>query len=41
LSKGKYLEIEAEMRKFAEKIGIPMGELDLLLWYMGTGEIFK
>ncbi len=41
LSKGKYLEIEAEMRKFAEKIDIPMGELDLLLWYMGTGEIFK
>ena len=41
LSRSKYLEIEAKMRGFAEKIDIPMGELDLLLWYMGTGEIFK
>ena len=41
LSRSKYLEIETEMRKFAEKIDISMGELDLLLWYMGTGEIFK
>ena len=41
LSKSKYLKIEAKMRGFAEKIDIPMGELDLLLWYMGTGEIFK
>ena len=41
LSKSRYLEIEAKMRGFAEKIDIPMGELDLLLWYMGTGEVFK
>ena len=41
LSRSKYLEIEAKMRGFAEKIDIPMGEFDLLLWYMGTGEIFK
>mgnify|MGYP000144325022 CR=1 FL=1 len=41
LSKKKYMEIEKKMKKFAEKIGIKMSHLDLVLWYKETGEIFK
>lgn len=41
LSKKKYLEIENRMQKFAENIGIPLDELDLLLWSEETGFIFK
>lgn len=41
LSKRKYLEIESLMRKFSQKINIPMDELDLLLWCKETGEVFK
>lgn len=41
LTKKRYLEIERKMKKFAESIGIPMEELDLLLWSNETGEIFK
>jgi N-glycosylase/DNA lyase len=41
LSKKKYLEIERKMKAFSEKIGIPMGHLDLLLWYKEAGEVFK
>lgn len=41
LTKKTYMEIEEEMKKFAGKIGIPLAELDLLLWSMETGEVFK
>ncbi len=41
LTKKKYLTIEKQMRKFSKEIGIPMEDLDLLLWYKETGEIFK
>lgn len=41
LSTNRYLEIEARMRIFSEKEKIPMGHLDMLLWYRETGEIFK
>jgi len=41
LSKKKYLEIENKMIKFAEDVGIPIGELDLLLWSEETGFLFK
>jgi N-glycosylase/DNA lyase len=41
LTKRKYLEIENRLRKFSNRIGIPMAELDLLFWYRSTGEIFK
>jgi N-glycosylase/DNA lyase len=41
LSRKKYLEIEKKMAKFANKIRIPLENLDLLLWYKETGEIFK
>jgi len=41
LSRKEYLEIEKKMRIFSSEIGIPMAELDLLLWSEETGEIFK
>lgn len=41
LTKKKYFEIECCFQKFAEKISIPMAELDLLFWSQETGEIFK
>ncbi|MBI4181559.1 MAG: N-glycosylase/DNA lyase [Candidatus Aenigmarchaeota archaeon] len=37
----RYLEIEEKVRSFARKLGIPMEELDLLLWSKETGRIFK
>ncbi len=41
LAEKKYLEIEKKMKEFADKIGIPLDELDLLLWSEETGMIFK
>jgi len=41
LSKRRYLEIEKRMREFSNAVQIPMGHLDLLLWYKETGEILK
>ena len=41
LTRKKYLEIERKMKKFSEKIKIPLAELDLLFWSEETGEIFK
>ncbi len=41
LTKKQYLEIEDKLRGFSKKIGIPMSSLDLLLWDMETGRIFK
>lgn len=36
-----YLEIEKKMTAFSIDAGIPMGHLDLLLWYKEAGEVFK
>jgi len=41
LTKKKYLEIEDKMRKFSEKIGIPLSHLDLLFWSEESGFVFK
>lgn len=41
LTKLKYYEIEGKMKKFADRINIPMNYLDLLLWYKEAGEVFK
>jgi N-glycosylase/DNA lyase len=40
-NKKRYLELEAKMKAFAEKVGIDFDELDLLLWYTKTGKILK
>ncbi len=36
-----YLEIEEKMRRFCSDSGIPMASMDLLLWCLEAGEIFK
>lgn len=41
LTRKRYLELEENFREFSKKVGIPMGELDLLFWSQETGEIFK
>lgn len=41
LSRKRCYEVENKMRKFADKVNIPMAHLDLLLWYKETGEVFK
>lgn len=41
LSKRTYLEIEKKMTAFSKRVEIPMGNLDLLLWYKEAGEVFK
>ena len=41
LPKRTYEKIERYMKVFSKKIGIPMAELDLLLWSLETGHIFK
>ncbi|MBU5688176.1 MAG: N-glycosylase/DNA lyase [Candidatus Aenigmarchaeota archaeon] len=41
LTPRKYLEIEKKMKDFSKKIGIDFAELDLLLFYRQTGDIFK
>ena len=41
LSKQVYLELEERVRKFSQKIRIPMADLDLLFWSEETGQIFK
>ena len=40
-TKDRYLEIESKLREFSDNIGIPLDELDLLLWSEKTGEILK
>jgi N-glycosylase/DNA lyase len=41
ITKKRYLEIEAKLRRFSREIGIPMADLDLLFWSRETGWIFK
>ncbi len=41
LSKKKYLEIESVVRRLAGELHLLVGELDLLLWAIRTGYVFK
>ena len=41
LTERKYLELESMLESFSKKIGIPLGHLDLLLWFKEAGEVFK
>lgn len=41
LTKRNYLRLEKEFLLFANKLKIPSEELDFVLWYKETGEIFK
>ena len=40
-TRGRYLQTEKEMRRFAGESSINFDELDLLLWSIKTGEILK
>ncbi len=41
LGPAAYCEIEARMRELATELGIPMGHLDLVIWYDAKQELFK
>jgi len=41
MHKKNYLAIEKKMKLWSNKIGIPMDELDFVLWSRKTGEILK
>jgi len=41
LSRSRYYNIEMRMKKFSEKINIPVSHLDFVMWYKETGEVFK
>lgn len=41
ITEKKYYEIEEKMREYSDFSKIKMDELDLVLWYKETGEIFK
>ncbi len=41
LTPKRYFEMEKRMKQFSERVGIPLGELDLLFWSKETGRIFK
>lgn len=40
-SRKEYLAMEDEVRSFSESLEMPMGELDLYLWYLETDEVLK
>jgi N-glycosylase/DNA lyase len=41
ISKETYLACERALRSFSKNINMSIGELDLYIWYMDTGEILK
>ena len=41
ITKKRYLEYEKTLRDISLKLDLPLGELDLYLWYMKTGKIIK
>jgi len=41
LNKANYLLIENKLESLAKKTSLTLGELDLYLWYMETGTIYK
>jgi len=41
LNEKTYLEIENILRELSEKTQIPLGELDLYLWFAETGKVLK
>ena len=41
LTKKKYLQIESVLKEIASQVCLPVGKLDLYLWYMETGKVLK
>jgi len=41
ITRRKYLEYERTLEKVAVKLGMPLGKMDLYLWYKKTGAVLK
>ncbi|MCD6363872.1 MAG: N-glycosylase/DNA lyase [Synergistetes bacterium] len=41
ISKKRYLLLEEKLRRFSNRIGIPLVHLDFVFWFERTGRIFK
>lgn len=41
LTRKRYLAIEEKTKDLAEEVNLSLGELDLYIWYMDTGEVLK
>ena len=41
ITKRRYLEYETILTKVAEKVDMPLGEMDLYLWFRKTGKVLK
>jgi len=41
ITKKRYLEYEVTLEKVAKRLGIPIGKMDLYLWYKKTGAVLK
>jgi N-glycosylase/DNA lyase len=41
ITRRKYLEYERTLEKVAAKLGMPLGKMDLYLWYKKTGAVLK
>jgi N-glycosylase/DNA lyase len=41
LTRKRYLDIEGKLAELSKMVNMPLGVLDLYLWYMRTGEILK
>lgn len=41
LTKRRYLEYERVLKKVADRLGMPLGKMDLYLWYRKTGKVLK
>lgn len=41
LTPRRYIEIEKRLESLSESVGMPLGILDMYLWYMKTGDVLK
>ena len=41
LTRRRYLDLERRLVDIANKVGVPVGELDLYIWFLSTGEVLK
>ena len=41
LTPKKYVQLEKILKKIAENVNMPVGEMDLYLWYRKTGQVLK
>ncbi len=41
ITKRKYIDVEKVVEILAKETGIPLGKLDLIMWYIKTGKVMK